>query len=79
MAQRKIAGIRWVNKRELRKVLHARAKRVLGLSGAAFQKHFSSGKLGAKNLDGTSGTLDLATLCSFTGGKRAGSKRKRSR
>lgn len=73
----KIVGIRWVTKRELRKVLNTRSKRVLGLSGDAFQKRLSSGKLGP--LDGTPGTLDLATLCSFTGGKSAGPKRKRSR
>jgi hypothetical protein len=77
MAQNKIAGIRWVNKRELRKVLNEKSRRLLGVSGAEFQRKFSSGKLGQKELDKTSGTIELATLCSFTGGKSAGTKRKR--
>lgn len=80
MTQRKIVGIRWVTKRELRRLLDARTQRVLGVSGATFQKKLSSGRIGAKSIEGTVGTLDLATLCSFTGGKkRARSNRKRSR
>jgi hypothetical protein len=75
----KIVGIRWLSKAGLKKVLDSRARRVLGVSGATFEKNYSMGTMGAKSLDGKAGTLDLATLCVFTRGKRAQSKRKRSR
>jgi hypothetical protein len=75
--QRRIVGIKWVSKRELKKVLDAKVRRVLGYSGETFQKRYSA--LGPKSLDGKAGTVELATLCFFTGEKkRAGSKRKRS-
>lgn len=77
MAQNKIAGIRWINKRELRKVLNEKSRRAFGVSGIEFQRKLSSGKLTQKDLDNTSGTIELATLCSFTGGKSARTKRKR--
>jgi hypothetical protein len=77
--QNRVIGIKWVSKGELRKVLDAKAKRVLGFSGDTFQKRYAAGTLGPKSLDGKAGTVELATICFFTGEKRAGSKRKRSR
>jgi len=75
----KVVGLKWVSKQELRKVLDARARRVLGMSGSTFQKQYASGTLGPKSLDGKAGTVELATLCFFTRGKSAQQNRKRSR
>src|SRR5271163_3659652 len=76
--QRRIAGIKWVSKGELKKVLDAKVRRVLGYSGETFQRRYSAGTLGPQSLDGKAGTVELATLCFFTGEKKsAKSKRKR--
>jgi hypothetical protein len=75
----KVVGIRWVSKAELRKALDSRARRVLGVSGADFEKRYSKGTLGSKFLDGKAGTVELATLCLFTRGKSARKKFQRSR
>jgi len=72
----RIVGIKWVSKADLRKALDSRAKRVLGVSGATFEKQFSTGILGRKSLDGKAGTVELATLCFFTRDRRARKKRK---
>lgn len=77
--QNRVIGIKWVSKGELRKVLDAKAKRVLGYSGDKFQKRYAAGTIGPKSLDGKAGTVELATICFFTGEKRGGSKRKRGR
>ena len=74
----KIVGLRWISKHDLRRALDSRAKRVLGFSGATFQKKYASGELKAKFLEGKAGTVELATLCSFTGGRRGQQKRRRS-
>ena len=78
-AKPKVVGIRWISKQQLRKALDARARRVLGCSGASFQKKYSSGELRRKSLEGKVGTVELATLCSFARGRHAKSNRKRSR
>ena len=75
----KAVGIRWVSKAELRKALDSRARRVLGVSGAAFEKQYLTGTLGPRSLDGKPGTVELATLCSFTKDRIARKKSKRSR
>jgi hypothetical protein len=76
----KVVALKWVSKQELRKVLDARARRVLGMSGSSFQKQYACGTLGPRSLDGKAGTVELATLCFFTRGKRsAHQNRKRSR
>ena len=74
--QPKVVGIKWVTKHQLRKVLDARAKRVLGMSGEKFAESYCKGTLGPKALDGKAGTVELATLCFFTRERRA-SKRGR--
>lgn len=75
--QHKVVGIKWVTKRQLRKVLDARARRVLGISGAAFVKSYYKGTLGRESLDGKAGTVELASLCFFTRGRSAKKKRGR--
>jgi hypothetical protein len=75
--QRKVAGIKWVTKSQLRKVLDSRARRVLGISGAVFAKSYCKGTLGPKSLDGKAGTVELATLCFFTRESSAQAKRRR--
>jgi hypothetical protein len=77
--QNRVLGIKWVSKGELRKVLDAKAMRVLGFSGQKFQKKYANGTIGPKSLDGKAGTVELATICFFTGEKRGRSQRKRSR
>jgi hypothetical protein len=77
--QTKAVGIKWVSKAQLRKALDSRARRVLGISGAAFQKRYSMGTIGPRSLDGKAGTIELATLCFFTKDKGARPKSKRSR
>lgn len=79
-AQRRIVRIEWVSTREMNRLVDSRAQRVFGISGKDFRKKFAAGKLGRKSLDGTAGTVELATLCSFTdGGKSAKSYGKRGR
>jgi hypothetical protein len=73
----KVVGIKWVSKAGLKKALDSRARRVLGVSGADFEKRFSL--LGPRSLDGKAGTVELATLCFFTKDRRARQKRKSSR
>jgi hypothetical protein len=68
----KIVGIRWVSKAQLRRVLHSRPRRVLGLSGADFQARHKNDNLGTNSLEGKSGPIELATLCGFTGERRSG-------
>jgi hypothetical protein len=75
--QPKVVGIKWVTKRQLRKVLDARAQRVLGISGKKFAESYCKGTLGPKSLDGKAGTVELATLCFFTRERRASQKRGR--
>jgi len=75
--QPKVVGIKWVSKHQLRKVLDARAQRVLGMSGEKFVESMNKGTLGAKALDGKAGTVELATLCFFTRERSASSKRGR--
>ncbi len=77
--QNRVIGIKWVSKGELRKVLDTKTKRVLGYSGDKFQKRYAAGTIGPKSLDGKAGTVELATICFFTGEKRGGSKRRRGR
>ena len=74
--QVKPVKIRWVSKAELRKALDSRARRVLGVSGAEFEKRYS--ELGQRSVDGKTGTVELATLCFFTKDRRARKKRKSS-
>lgn len=74
--QKRVVGIKWVSKGELRKVLDAKAKRVMGYSGETFQRRYKSGTIGPKSLDGKAGSVELTTICFFTGEKRARSKRK---
>lgn len=70
-------GIRWISKRQLGRVLNSRAQRVLGVSGDELKRRLSNGEF---SLEGKEGTVELATLCSFTGEKKsARSNRKRSR
>ena len=76
-AQNRVVGIKWVSKAGLKKALDSRARRVLGVSGADFEKRFSL--LGPRSLDGKAGTVELATLCFFTKDRRARQKRKSSR
>jgi hypothetical protein len=71
--QNRVVGMKWVSKAGLRKAMDSRAKRVLGVSGATFEKQYS---LGARSLDGKSGTVELATLCFFTRDKIARKKSK---
>jgi hypothetical protein len=75
--QNRVVGIKWVSKAGLKKALDSRAKRVLGVSGAEFEKRYSM--LGPRSLDGKSGTVELATLCFFTKDQRAQQKRKPGR
>jgi hypothetical protein len=75
--QHKVVGIKWVTKGQLRKVLDARAQRVLGMSGVDFAKSYCKGRLGTKSLDGKAGTVELATLCFFTRESSAQAKRRR--
>jgi hypothetical protein len=77
--QNRVVGIKWVSKATLRKALDSRARRVLGVSGADFQKRYSAGTLGPRSLDGKPGTIELATLCFFTKDQSARKKSKRSR
>jgi hypothetical protein len=76
-AQTKIVGIKWVSKAGIKKAMDSRARRVLGVSGDAFEKSFST--LGPRSLDGKAGTVELATLCFFTKDQRARKKRKSGR
>jgi hypothetical protein len=76
-AQKRVVGIKWVSKAELRKALDSRARRVLGVSGETFQKQYLKGTLGPRTLDGKPGTVELATLCFFTKDRLAGKKSKR--
>jgi len=78
-AKNRVVGIKWVSKAELRKALDSRARRVLGVSGAAFEKQYSTGTLGPRSLDGKAGTVELATLCFFTKDRRARKKSNRGR
>ncbi len=71
--------MKWVSKAGLKKALDSRAKRVLGVSGAAFEKQYSMGTLGPRSLDGKSGTVELATLCFFTKDRIARKKPKQGR
>ncbi len=77
--QKRAVGIKWVSKAGLRKALDSRARRVLGVSGADFEKRYSMGTLGPRSLDGKAGTVELATLCFFTRDQRARKKRKSGR
>lgn len=77
--QNRVVGIKWVSKAGLKKALDSRARRVLGVSGADFEKRFSMGTLGPRSLDGKAGTVELATLCFFTKDQRARKKRKSGR
>jgi hypothetical protein len=73
----KPVGIKWVSKGELRKALDSRARRVLGVSGATFEKQYAAS--GPRSLDGKAGTVELATLCFFTKDRSARKKSKRGR
>ena len=72
--QNRAVGIKWVSKAGLRKALDSRARRMLGVSGADFEKKYST--LGPRSLDGKAGTVELATLCFFTKDQLARKKRK---
>ena len=76
--QKRAVGIKWVSKAGLRKALDSRARRVLGVSGADFEKQYSLGQ-GTRLLDGKTGTVELATLCFFTKDQRARKKSQSSR
>jgi hypothetical protein len=78
-AKSSVVGIKWVSKAGLKRALDSRARRVLGISGVEFEARFKSGAISRKSLDGKSGTIELATICSFTKDGRAGKKRKSSR
>jgi hypothetical protein len=71
----KPVGIKWVSKGELRKALDSRARRVLGVSGATFEKQYAAS--GPRSLDEKAGTVELATLCFFTKDQSARKKSKR--
>ena len=74
-AQNRAVGIKWVSKAALRKALDSRARRVLGVSGAVFEKQYAA--TGPRSLDGKAGTVELATLCFFTKDRSAHKKSKR--
>jgi hypothetical protein len=74
--QNRVVGIKWVSKAGLRKALDSRAQRVLGVSGAVFEKEYAAS--GPRSLDGKAGTVELATLCFFTKDRGARKKSKRS-
>jgi hypothetical protein len=73
---KRIVGIKWVSEAGMRRVLNSRARRVLGISGEEFATRFKKGKI---SLDGKSGTIELATICSFTKDRRGRKERKSSR
>jgi hypothetical protein len=73
----KPVGIKWVSKSGMRKALDSRARRVLGVSGATFEKQYAM--TGPRSLDGRAGTVELATLCFFTKDQSGQKKSKRSR
>jgi hypothetical protein len=77
--QNRVVGIKWVSKAVLKKALDSRARRVLGISGATFEKRYSTGTIGPRSLDGKTGTVELATLCFFTKDQSARKKPKRGR
>lgn len=77
--QRKAVGIKWITRAALRRVLNSRAQRVLGISGSEFQRRYASGSLKRSSLDGKAGTVELATICSFTKDQSGRKKPKRSR
>ncbi len=74
-AQNRAVGIKWVSKATLRKALDSRARRVLGISGAVFERQYAA--KGPRSLDGKAGTVELATLCFFTKDRSARKKSKR--
>jgi|HubBroStandDraft_2_1064218.scaffolds.fasta_scaffold103364_2 hypothetical protein len=74
--QNRVVGIKWVSKSKLRQALDSRARRVLGVSGAVFEKQYAAS--GPRSLDGKAGTVELATLCFFTKDRSARKKSKRS-
>jgi hypothetical protein len=76
-AQNRAVGIKWVSKVQLKKALDSRARRVLGVSGADFEKQYAA--IGPRSLDGKAGTVELATLCFFTKDQSARKRSKRGR
>lgn len=73
----RIVGIQVVSAAGFKKAVDSRARRVLGVSGVEILKRYSSGNLGPRTLDQKSGTLALATLCSFTKSQSGSKKQKR--
>jgi hypothetical protein len=76
--QRRAVGIKWVSRAKLRSILNSRAQRLLGMSGDEFRKRYTSGTLKRRSLEGKAGTVELATICSFTKETRGRKDRKRS-
>jgi hypothetical protein len=60
--KRKMIGIKWLTKNETRKIIHARAKRVLGISGRDFVVNLRNGDYKKLDSDTCPGIIELALL-----------------
>lgn len=76
--KRKMIGIRWLTKKDTRKIIHARAKRVLGISGKKFVVNLRNGDYKKLDSDTCPGIIELALLAPESKKTSGRKNRKRS-
>lgn len=72
-------AVKWVNRREVKAIVDARARRVLGISGEKFISNWKAGKYRKLDSDACPGVIELALLAPLPRRASGRQNRKRSR